>query len=198
MCWDRLLIVRYHARTSSWVRGQFDVFITLGTSFSHLWRARTLVTHTSWVMTTTLRKFLPLYWYRCDRVNKRYILQDKWCKWIKNKTKVKLTNSIAYETCRCNAAIHKGSPITPIFSPINPIPRIDTCCTTVLYCIVLCCVVGVLIAAQALGPFKIYCAPPNLSITRTWICRLNFAQRPIFSGLRFFYEPEISDSGPPA
>ena len=46
--------------------------------------------------------------------------------------------------------------------------------------------------------FKIYCAPPNLGITRTWICGLNFAQRPIFSGLRFFNEPEISDSGPPA
>ena len=28
--------------------------------------------------------------------------------------------------------------------------------------------------------FKIHCAPPNLGITRTWICRLNFAQRPIF------------------
>ena len=27
--------------------------------------------------------------------------------------------------------------------------------------------------------FKIYCAPPNLGITRTWICRLNFAQKPI-------------------
>ena len=34
--------------------------------------------------------------------------------------------------------------------------------------------------------FKIYCAPPNLGITRTWICRLNFVQRPIFSCLRFF------------
>ena len=34
--------------------------------------------------------------------------------------------------------------------------------------------------------FKIYCAPPNLDITWTWICRLNFAQRPIFSGLRYF------------
>ena len=44
--------------------------------------------------------------------------------------------------------------------------------------------------------FKIYCAPPNLGITRTCICRLNFTQRPIFSGLRFFNEPEISDSGP--
>ena len=43
---------------------------------------------------------------------------------------------------------------------------------------------------------KIYCAPPNLGIARTWICWLNFAQRPIFSGLRFFNEPEISDSGP--
>ena len=28
--------------------------------------------------------------------------------------------------------------------------------------------------------FKFYCAPPNLGITRTWIFRLNFAQRPIF------------------
>ena len=46
--------------------------------------------------------------------------------------------------------------------------------------------------------FKIYCAPQNLGITRTWICRLNFVQRSIFSGLRFFNEPEISDSGPPA
>ena len=46
--------------------------------------------------------------------------------------------------------------------------------------------------------FKIYCAPPNLGIARTWICRLNFAQRPIFSGLRFFNEPEISDLGSPA
>jgi hypothetical protein len=46
--------------------------------------------------------------------------------------------------------------------------------------------------------FKIYCATPNLGITRTWICRLNFAQRPICSGLRFFNEPEISDSGSPA
>ena len=44
--------------------------------------------------------------------------------------------------------------------------------------------------------FKIYCASRNLGITRTWICRLNFAQRPIFSGSRFFNEPEISDSEP--
>ena len=51
---------------------------------------------------------------------------------------------------------------------------------------------------NALRPTEIYCAPPNLGVTRTWICRLNFAQRPIFSGLRFFNEPEISDSGPPA
>ena len=47
------------------------------------------------------------------------------------------------------------------------------------------------------GLFEIYCAPPNLGI-RTWIRWLNLAQRPIFSGLRFFNEPEISDSGPPA
>ena len=51
---------------------------------------------------------------------------------------------------------------------------------------------------NALRPFKIYCAPPNLGITRTWMCWLNFAQRPIFSGLRFFNEPKISDSGSPS
>ena len=38
--------------------------------------------------------------------------------------------------------------------------------------------------------FEICCAPR--------ICRLNFAQRPIFLGLRFFNEPEISDSKSPA
>ena len=54
------------------------------------------------------------------------------------------------------------------------------------------------ILPNALRPFKIYCAPPYLGITRTSTCRLNFAQRPIFSGIRFFNEPEISDSGPPA
>ena len=32
--------------------------------------------------------------------------------------------------------------------------------------------------------FKIYCAPPNLGITRVWICRLNFTRRPIFLGLK--------------
>ena len=36
------------------------------------------------------------------------------------------------------------------------------------------------IVANALWPFQIYCAPQNLGITRTWICRLNFAQRPFF------------------
>ena len=46
-----------------------------------------------------------------------------------------------------------------------------------------------------LRPFKIYCAPPNLGITRTWICKLNYAQRPIFSGLRFFNEPESQTRG---
>ena len=64
--------------------------------------------------------------------------------------------------------------------------------TIVLYCFwwgVHCC-------PMHCDLFKIYCAPPNLGITRTWICRLNFAQRPIFSGLRFFNEPEILDSGP--
>ena len=51
---------------------------------------------------------------------------------------------------------------------------------------------------NALWPFQISYAPPNLGITRTWICWLNFSQRFIFSGLRFFNESEISDSGRPA
>ena len=33
---------------------------------------------------------------------------------------------MAYGTRRFNAAINKGSPIIPILSQINPIPRIDT------------------------------------------------------------------------
>jgi hypothetical protein len=38
---------------------------------------------------------------------------------------------------------------------------------------------------------------------RIWVlgreyAELNFSQRPIFSGLRFFNEPEISDSETPA
>ena len=52
--------------------------------------------------------------------------------------------------------------------------------------------------SSVLRRFQIYCAPPNLGITRTWICRLNFGQKLIFSGLRFFNENEMSDSGPPA
>ena len=50
---------------------------------------------------------------------------------------------------------------------------------------------------NAQRPFHIYCAPPNLG-TRTWICRSNFVQRPIFSGLRFFNKPEISRLGTPS
>ena len=48
---------------------------------------------------------------------------------------------------------------------------------------------------NALRPFWNLLCFPNLD-PRTWICRLNFAQRPIFSGLRFFNEPEISDVVP--
>ena len=66
-------------------------------------------------------------------------------------------------------------------------------------CIVLYCFDRVVIAAQMhCGLFEICCAPPNLGITRTWKYRLNFAQRPIFSGMSVFNEPEISDLGPPA
>ena len=57
------------------------------------------------------------------------------------------------------------------------------------------CIDGVVIVAlMHCDLFEIYCAPPNLGI-RTWIFLLNFDQRPIFSGLRLFNEPEISDSG---
>ena len=66
---------------------------------------------------------------------------------------------------------------------------------SLFYCIVL---KGWSLLPNALWPFQIYYAPPNLGITRTWVCQLNFAQRPIFSFLRFFSEPEISDWGPPA
>ena len=41
---------------------------------------------------------------------------------------------------------------------------------------------GWLLLLNALRPLKIYCASPNLGITNTWIRRLNFAQRPIFTG----------------
>ena len=60
------------------------------------------------------------------------------------------------------------------------------------------CIEGVVIAAQCTATFSDLLCSPNLGITRTWVCRLNFAQRPIFSALRFFKEPEISDSEPPA
>jgi len=36
---------------------------------------------------------------------------------------------------------------------------------------------------NAQRPFKIYCAPLNLSNTRTWICQLHFAQKLICWGL---------------
>ena len=39
---------------------------------------------------------------------------------------------------------------------------------------------GLSLLPYALRPFQINCAPSNLGITRTWICRLNFAQKPIF------------------
>ena len=52
------------------------------------------------------------------------------------------------------------------------------------------CIDGVVIAALMLCYlFEIYCAPPNLGILGRG---LNFAQRPIFSGLRLFNEPKIS------
>ena len=62
----------------------------------------------------------------------------------------------------------------------SSIPQLNqTSLLIVLYCTVLywwdshCCLMHC-------DLFKIFCAPPNLGITTTWICRLNFAQRPIF------------------
>ena len=52
----------------------------------------------------------------------------------------------------------------------------------------------VVIATQCTETFQDLLCNVNLGI-RTWIFRLNFAQMPIFSGLRFFKEPEISESG---
>ena len=51
-----------------------------------------------------------------------------------------------------------------------------------IYCIVLCWWGGHCCPMHC-DLFKIYCAPPNLGITRTWIWRLNFAQRPFFQAL---------------
>ena len=52
----------------------------------------------------------------------------------------------------------------------------------ILYCIV--CIAlywrGGLCCPTHCDSFQIYCAPPSLGITRTWICRLNFAHTPIF------------------
>ena len=63
----------------------------------------------------------------------------------------------------------------------------------VLYCIVL---MGWSLLSNALQSFWDLLCSPNLGI-RTWICWFNFSQRPIFSGLRSFNKPEISDSRPP-
>ena len=69
----------------------------------------------------------------------------------------------------------------PFINRINRQLKYNSNCI-ILYCIVL---KGCSMLPNALRPFQIYCAPPNLGI-RTWICRLNYAQRPIFSGLRLF------------
>ena len=87
--------------------------------------------------------------------------------------------------------------------PIHPLLRgtfiicltvyiLSLSCSLVLYCIVLYCIVlmGWSLLPNALRPFRdVLCSPE-------FKCRLIFAQRPILSGLRFFNEPEISDSGP--
>ena len=47
-------------------------------------------------------------------------------------------------------------------------------------CFCICFDVLVIAGLKHYDLFEIYCAPPNLGITRTWICQLNFAERPIF------------------
>ena len=87
------------------------------------------------------------------------------------------------------------------FSPEEPLHNIQgqiVCILLGLYFCICIVLMGWSLLPNAQRPFKIYCAPPNLGITRTLICRLKFAQRPIFSGLRFIKETEISDSEPPA
>ena len=66
-----------------------------------------------------------------------------------------------------------------------------------LYSIELYCFDGVVIAAQCTAAFLRSFMLPQIWVLGREICRCNFAQRSIFSGLRFFNEPEISDSGPP-
>ena len=57
----------------------------------------------------------------------------------------------------------------------------DLFISSVIICIVFYCIVLMewSLLPNALRPFIIYWAPPSLGI-RTWICRLNFAQRPFF------------------
>ena len=62
---------------------------------------------------------------------------------------------------------------------------------------VLYCIDRVVIAAQCTATLLRSIVLPRIWVLGREYCRLNYAQRPIFSGLRFFNEPEISDSGPP-
>ena len=88
-------------------------------------------------------------------------------------------NSLAENLLRPEK-IHR-SDVSPVVPFIHILPfryRVTFCVLTIVfYCIVL---MGWSLLPNALRPFKIYCALPNLGITRTRIWRLNFAQRPIF------------------
>ena len=71
-----------------------------------------------------------------------------------------------------------------------------SCCTSFNVLVFIFVLMEWSLLPNALRHFQIYCAPPNLRITRTWIYRLNFSQRTIFLDFRFFNELEITDSGP--
>ena len=102
----------------------------------------------------------------------------------------------------CNNAIQEinfNQGIKPARNRIKVCFMINRKCTSTLHCIrgwfIIFCIVlywrGGHCCPMHCDLFKIYCVPPNPGI-------LKFAQRYIFSSLRFFKEHEISDSGPPA
>ena len=63
-----------------------------------------------------------------------------------------------------------------VWTHLHPIHHIETFFFIVLFCIVL---MGWSLLSNALRPFWDLLCSPNLD-TRTWICRLNFAQGPFF------------------
>ena len=93
--------------------------------------------------------------------------------------------------------IAPGAPVLNLFLPLHNITRkgsrVTLCLQFPLWFESIMCTILVQIAPGVPG-FRKMSSPLSSTIKLL----LNFAQRPIITGLRFFNEPEISDSGPPA